>query len=64
VILEGKQARDGGKLNRFRLVVQAQNMAQDKEKLLRSFEQVPGRDEKTHVQVVGRSEVPDFFSGT
>jgi hypothetical protein len=39
-------------------------VAQDKVKLLRSFEDVSGKDEKTHVHVVGRSEVPDFFSST
>ena len=62
VILEGKRARDDAKFNRFRLVVQARNVAQDEERLLRTFEEVAGKDEKTHVQVIGRSEVPDFFS--
>jgi hypothetical protein len=62
VILEGKQARDDGKFNRFRLVVQARNVAEDKEKLSRSFEAVSGKDEKTHVHVVEMSEVPDFYS--
>jgi hypothetical protein len=64
VILEGKRARDRGKFNRFRLVVQTRNVAQDRDALLRSFEDVPGKDEKTHVHVVARSEVPDFFSDT
>jgi hypothetical protein len=64
VILEGKRARDRGKFNRFRLVVQARNAVQDRDTLLRSFEDVPGKDEKTHVHVVARSEVPDFFSDT
>ena len=63
VIWEGKRARNTGEFNRFRLVVQALNVTQDTEKLLRSFEGVSGKDEKTHAQVVGRSEVPDFFSG-
>ena len=62
VISEGKRARDDGKFNRFRLVVQARNAAEDKEKLLRAFEAVSARDEKTHVHVVGQSEVPDFYS--
>lgn len=31
VISEGRRARDDAKFNRFRLVVQAQNAAQDKE---------------------------------
>jgi hypothetical protein len=64
VILEGKRVRDQGKFNRFRLVVQTRNVAQDRDALLRSFEDVPGKDEKTHVHVVARSEVPDFFSDT
>ena len=38
VISEGRRARDDGKFNRFRLVVQTPNAAEDKEKLLRSFE--------------------------
>ena len=62
VISEGKRARDDGKFNRFRLVVQARNAAEDKEKLLRAFEAVSARDEKTHVHVVGKGEVPDFYS--
>jgi predicted SAM-dependent methyltransferase len=62
VISEGKRARDDGKFNRFRLVVQARNAAEDKEKLLRAFEAVSARDAKTHVHVVGQSEVPDFYS--
>jgi hypothetical protein len=62
VISEGRRARDDGKFNRFRLVVQAHNAAQDKETLLCSFEGVSGKDEKTHVHVVEQREVPDFFS--
>ena len=62
VILEGRRARDDGKFNRFRLMVQARNAAEDKEKLMRSFEAITARDEKTHVHVVGKSEVPDFYS--
>jgi hypothetical protein len=60
VISEGRQARDDGKFNRFRLVVRTRNAAGDREKLLRAFEAVPVRDEKTHVHVVGQSKVPDF----
>ena len=62
VISEGREARDDGKFNRFRLEVQARNAAEDKDKLLRSFEAVSAKDEKTHVHVVGKSEVPDFYS--
>lgn len=62
-IREGRQARDDGKFNRFRLVVQVQNAAEDREKLLHAFEAVSGKDERTHVHVVERREVPDFFLG-
>jgi len=62
VISEGRRARDEGGFNRFRLVVQTRNAAEDKAKLLRSFEAVSVKDEKTHVHVVGMSEVPDFYS--
>jgi hypothetical protein len=43
VIAEGRRARDAGHFNRFRLAVQAENAAQGKEKLLRSFEGVSPR---------------------
>ena len=62
VISEGRRARDDGKFNRFRLVVQTRNAVEDKEKLILSFEGVSAKDEKTHVHVVGKSEVPDFYS--
>jgi hypothetical protein len=62
VISEGRRARDEGKFNRFRLVLQARNAAEDKAKLLRSFKAVSAKDEKMHVHVVGMSEVPDFYS--
>jgi hypothetical protein len=62
VISEGRRARDDGESNRFRLVVQARNAAEDKEKLLRSFEAVSAKDAKTHMHVVGKSELPDFYS--
>jgi hypothetical protein len=52
VISEGRRARDDGKFNRFRLMVQARNAAEDKEKLLRSYEAVSCKDEKTHVHEV------------
>jgi hypothetical protein len=31
---------------------------------LRSFEEISTRDEKTHLHVVEKREVPDFFLGT
>jgi hypothetical protein len=62
VISEGMRARDDGKFNRFRLVVQTPKVAEDKKKLLPAFEAVAAKDEKTHIHVVAKSEIPDFFS--
>jgi hypothetical protein len=64
VFAEGRRARDAGKFNRFRLVVQAKNAVQGKETLLRSFEGISARDEKTHLHMVEKREVPDFFLRT
>ena len=64
VFAEGRHARDAGHFNRFRLVVQAENAAHEKERLLRLFEGISTRDEKTHLHVVAKREVPDFFLGT
>jgi hypothetical protein len=61
VIAEGKQARNERKFNRFRLVVQTENAAQEREKLLRAFEEVAGKDERTHLHVLGKPEVPNLF---
>ena len=32
-------------------------------KLLRLFEGLATKDEKTHLHVIGREDVPDFFGG-
>ncbi len=61
VIAEGKRARDEGKFNRFRLVVRTEDPAQQREKILRAFEASDEKDERTHLHVVGKAEVPNFF---
>jgi len=61
VIAEGKRARDEHKFNRFRLLVQAENAAQQEKQLLRAFEAVPEKDERTHLHVLGKAQVPNFF---
>ncbi len=61
VFAEGKTARDEHKFNRFRLVVQTENAAQERERLLRAFEEVAETDERTHLHVLGKTEVPNFF---
>src|SRR5262245_6039078 len=62
VIAEGKRARDERKLNRFRLVVQTGRTVDDGEKLLRVFESVSDKDERTHLHVLPKDVVPNFFS--
>lgn len=60
VIAEGKRARDESKFNRFRLVVQTENAAEEREKLLRAFEAVPNKDERTHMHVLECGEAPSL----
>jgi hypothetical protein len=60
VILEGKRIRDEGEFNRFRLVVRTPNAVEDKERLLRAFEAVSVGDDRTHIHVLERREVPNF----
>jgi hypothetical protein len=61
VMAEGRSARDAGKFNRFRFLVQAANAPEVEKQLLRSFEGLAAKDEKTHLHVIGREVVPDFF---
>ena len=56
VIAEGRRARGAKDFNRFRLMVRAEDAAQEKEKLFRSFEGIPTRDKKTHLHVVEKHE--------
>ena len=62
VIAEGKTARDEDKFNRFRLVVQTENAAQERGKLLHEFEAVVAKDERTHLHVIENAKVPNFFA--
>ena len=63
VMAEGRSARDAGKFNRFRLIVQAANAPEVEKQLLRLFEGLATKDEKTHLHVIGKEDVPDFFGG-
>jgi|SRR5581483_7165891 len=62
VVAEGKRARDERKFNRFRLVVQTGQPAEESEKLFLAFESVSDKDERTHLHVLGNTEVPNFFA--
>jgi hypothetical protein len=63
VMAEGRTARDAGKFNRFRFIVQAGNAPEVEKQFLRLFEGLATKDEKTHLHVIGRKDVPDFFGG-
>jgi hypothetical protein len=63
VMAEGRRARDAGKFNRFRFIVQADNAPEVGKQFSRLFDGLATKDEKNHLQVVGRKDVPDFFGG-
>jgi hypothetical protein len=63
VMAEGRSARDAGRFNRFRFIVQAENAPEVQTPLSRLFEGLATKDEKTHLHVIGRKDVPDFFGG-
>ncbi len=62
VITEGKRARDKEKFNRFRLVVQTENAAKERQEVMRAFAAVSDKDDRTHVHVLPKGVVPNFFS--
>jgi len=61
-IVEGKRARDESGFNRFRLVVQTENAAKEKDTLLHVFETSAEKDERTHLHVLSKAQAPEFFS--
>ena len=61
VIAEGRRAGEDSHFNRFRLVVQSRNASGEKEKLFQAFEAFSNKDERTHVHLLGKGEVPNFF---
>ena len=63
VITEGRSARDAGKFNRFRFIVQADDAPEVEKKLLRLFEGLAAKDERTHLHMIEKKDVPDFFGG-
>jgi hypothetical protein len=61
VMAEGRKARDAGKFNRFRFIVQADNAAEGRKELLRMFDGLAAKDDRSHVHVIPRQDVPEFF---
>ena len=57
VMAEGQSARDAGKFNRFRFIVQADDAPEAEKKLIRLFEGLAAKDEKTHLHVIGTLEI-------
>ena len=62
IITEGKRARDESRFNRFRLVVQTENPDRESEPLFQAFESLSPKDGRTHLHVLSKGEVPNFFS--
>ena len=62
VVAEGKRARDELRFNRFRLIVQTGRHGEESEQLVRAFESLPDKDERTHLHILAKGEVPNFFS--
>jgi hypothetical protein len=62
VVAEGKRAREERRFNRFRLVVLTGNPADEGNEFFRAFESVADKDERTHLHVLAKGEVPNFFS--
>ena len=63
VIAQGRSARDAGRFNRFRFIVRSDNAAEADEKFQRLFATLATKDERTHVHVIRKEDVPDFFGG-
>jgi hypothetical protein len=62
VMAEGCRARDAGKFNRFRFILQAENAPRAEKKLLQLAEGLATKDEKARLHVIARERVPDFFA--
>jgi hypothetical protein len=43
-------------------VVQTGEAAEENERLMRAFETLSDRDERTHVHMLAKGDVPNFFS--
>ncbi len=62
VMEEGRAARDFGKFNRFRFILRADNAAQVQQRVHKLMEGLGVKDEKMHVHVISKEDLPDFFA--
>lgn len=58
IVAEGKQVRDAGGFNRFRLVVLSAQTSATGKLLQQQFDKLPSRDEKIHLHVVSAASWP------
>jgi hypothetical protein len=57
ILEDGTKARDAAGFHRFRFVVAAAPSGDLRERLMRSFDRVAGRDDRVHVHVVAPSDL-------
>ena len=44
------------------MLVQTRNAAEERDEFFRAIESVPDKDERTHVHVLAKGTVPNFFA--
>jgi len=57
----GRETRDNGGFNRFRLVVSTSRAQPTRKSLARQFEILENLDERLHLHVIGIEQLPDLF---
>jgi len=60
IFKRGREMRDAGKFNRFRLVVVTPNIQPARQKLLRQFDTLVELDERLHLHVITPDQVPQL----
>jgi hypothetical protein len=58
----GREERDAGKFNRFRLVVVTPDIQPARQILLRQFDTLSERDERLHLHIVTPDQLPKLLS--
>ena len=60
IIRLGREKRDAGEFNRFRLVVSTPDIKPARQILMRQFEALTGLDEKLHLHVITPDRLPEL----
>lgn len=58
----GRETRDNGGFNRFRLVVSTSREQPTRKSLARQFEILENLDERLHLHVIGTNQLPDLIA--